>query len=77
MSRTYAAGKKALGICDRCGWTYKLKQLMKETVNRNVTNLKVCPECLDEDHPQYDLGRIDHSDPQALNEPRPDTDTGS
>ena len=27
---SYAAGKKALGDCDRCGFTYKLNNLQYE-----------------------------------------------
>jgi hypothetical protein len=77
MTRTYATGSKALGICDRCGRSYNLLQLHEETENRVLTNRKVCPQCLDEDHPQYQLGRVDASDPQALLKPRPDTDTGA
>lgn len=30
------------GICDRCGWKYRLRQLRKEW-----TNLMVCPPCYD------------------------------
>jgi hypothetical protein len=32
----------------------------------------VCPECLDQDQPQYQLGRIPVDDPIALENPRPD-----
>ena len=29
----YAAGKKALGDCDRCGFTYKLNNLQYEILD--------------------------------------------
>ena len=73
MSRPFASRKNALGICDRCGLSYKLKQLKMEFVNLNKSNLMVCPECWDPDHPQNWLGRIDYDDPQALQNPRIDT----
>jgi hypothetical protein len=73
MTRAFARGKKALGICDRCGLTYKLDQLRTERVNLNITNLLVCPQCWDPDHPQNWQGRIDYSDPQALRNPRQDS----
>ena len=73
VSIQFASGKRALGICDRCGQTYKLKKLHKETVNLVQTNLKVCPECWDGDHPQNQLGRYPVFDPQALEESRSDS----
>lgn len=75
--RPFARGKKALGICDRCGLSYKLDQLRTERHNLNITNLLVCPECWDPDHPQNWQGRIDYSDPQALRNPRVDTTPGT
>lgn len=67
----YAEGKKAFGFCDRCGFRYKLRELKAETVNLASTNLLVCPECWDPDHPQNMLGRLRVDDPQALRNPRP------
>jgi hypothetical protein len=77
MANQFASGKKALGICDRCGWTYKLDQLKTERQNLTESNVLVCPKCWDPDHPQNLQGRIDYSDPQALRNPRIDTDTGA
>jgi hypothetical protein len=78
MSKSqFAAGRKAVGICDRCGWTWRLVKLRKETVNLTPHNLLVCPDCWDPDHPQNMAGRIDYMDPQALRNPRTDTSTGS
>ena len=73
MSQTYAPAKKALGICDRCGWTYKLKELKDEVVDLNSTGLLVCPTCFDPDQPQLQVGRWPVDDPQALRNARPDT----
>jgi hypothetical protein len=77
MGKRFASGKKALGICDRCGLTYKLLKLKPERVNLNRTNILVCPDCFDVDHPQHRLGQLRQDDPQALRNPRPDTSTGS
>lgn len=69
----YAAGRHALGICDRCGLTYKLKNLRNLIVNTRITHIKVCPECWEKDQPQYRLGKFKIFDPQALRDARPDT----
>ena len=68
---SYAEGRKAFGFCDRCGFRYNLKDLKTETVNLATTNLLVCPECWDPDHPQNMLGRMRVDDPEALRNPRP------
>jgi len=68
---SYAEGRKAFGFCDRCGFRYNLKDLKTETVNLATTNLLVCSECWDPDHPQNMLGRVRVDDPQALRNPRP------
>lgn len=73
MSATYARGTRALGICDRCGLTYRLNRLQEQVINRTLSGLLVCPSCLDKDHPQYRLAEVDAVDPQALRNPRPDT----
>ena len=72
--KAFASGKHAYGLCDRCGWRYKYKALRKERVNDQLSNLKVCPECYDPDHPQNKLGKKDYHDPQALWDPRPQND---
>lgn len=68
----FAAGKRALGICDRCGFQYKLNQLKKLTIKQRDANLLVCPECWEQDQPQLMLGTKKVFDPQALRDPRPD-----
>ena len=39
---TYALGKYAKAICDRCGFEYKLSALKEEW-----NGLKTCPECFE------------------------------
>ena len=46
---TFATGKFAIAICDRCGQQYKFTQLKQEW-----NGLKVCPECFETNHPQLD-----------------------
>lgn len=73
ITNMYAQGKKALGICDRCGFTYKLNELKYETENKVRNGLRVCHECFDPDHPQFDVNRVATIDPQALYDARVDT----
>lgn len=63
--RKYALGRKALGICDRCGQRFYLRQLKKEW-----NGLKVCSYCYEEKHPSL-TPRI-FADAQALQQPRPE-----
>jgi hypothetical protein len=72
MSSKFAAGKKAHGFCDRCGFRSALSAMKTETVAGKQNNLLVCPTCWDSDHPQNFQGRYPVSDPQALQNPRPD-----
>ena len=69
----YAQGKKALGQCDRCGFSYKLNNLKYEIVDSKRNGLRVCNECFDVDQPQLKLGDIDTSDNESLYNPRVDT----
>ena len=64
----YSVGKFALGLCDRCGFEYKLNEL-KEEWNK----LKTCPECFESKAPQLDPTPV-VSDPEALYKPRPNND---
>jgi hypothetical protein len=70
---TYARGSKALGICDRTGFVYKLTDLVYETKNGTRTGFRVGKDVADADQPQNFLGRLRIVDPQSLREPRPDT----
>ena len=64
----YASGKFAVGLCDRCGFEYKLNSLKKEW-----NGLKTCVSCYESKHPQLDPHTAP-ADPQALYQPRPNTD---
>jgi hypothetical protein len=64
----YAAGKKAWGLCDRCGQRFLLNTLMVEW-----QNLKVCRFCYEPKHPQLEPRR-NVSDAVALYQPRPTPD---
>lgn len=69
----FATGKKAKGLCDVCGFTYKLSELRNVRRNGRYTSIRACSECWEEDHPQNELGKYPVRDPQALRDPRPDT----
>jgi hypothetical protein len=69
----FSSGKFAIAMCDRCGFKYKLKQLTTLVIKTKNVNIKVCPECWEEDHPQLQLGMYPVNDPQAVREPRPDS----
>ena len=69
----FASEKRARGICDRCGFAFRLKELRYEMVDGRRSGLRVCCECYDVDHPQLNLGEVPIYDPQALRDPRPDT----
>lgn len=68
----FAGGKHAYGFCDRCDFRYPLGSLKWEFEDKKKNGLRVCPECLDPDHPQLQLGRFRVYDPQTLRDPRPD-----
>jgi len=80
MATRFASKKRAFAFCDRCGQRCQLKVMTYTYVLGHRQNIKVCKECQDEnngDHPQYWVGIIGSqkvsNDPQALREPRPDT----
>jgi hypothetical protein len=73
VGTTFASAKNALGVCDICGFTYKLRTLRNLVQKGRDTNLKACEECWNPDHPQLKLGEFPVYDPQALRNPRPDT----
>lgn len=68
MSRRYATGKNAIGLCQRCGFQYKLSQLRED----GETNLLVCTPCYDIEHPAEKP--IDATDAISLRRPAPDVD---
>jgi len=63
----FASGKKAFGISDRSGFRYRLRDMKKEW-----NGLLVGPDEFEAKHPQLFPPRIG-PDPQALQNPRPDT----
>lgn len=73
MGNKFASKRFALGVCDMCGWVWKLRQLQREVYNQRFTGFLVCPDCWDEDQPQLQLGRYPINDPQALDNPRVDS----
>ncbi len=75
MSNRFANGAKAFGFCDRCGFRFPLKKLKNEVIKTKRTAIKSCPACWSPDHPQLQLGMYPISDPQAIRDPRPDTNT--
>jgi len=62
---TFATGKYAVALCDRCGQQYKFTQLKQEW-----NGLKTCPECFEPKHPQLDPG-YHAADAEALPWARP------
>lgn len=73
----YANPARARGICDRCGFAYRLSELRTETVLRKNTGLLVCRDCWDADHPQNYVGYVDADDAQVLENPRPENNKQS
>lgn len=75
MPNKFASGKYAIAQCDRCNFRYKLKQLKVLTIKTKNVNILVCPECWEEDQPQLQLGMWPVDDPQAVRNPRPDSNS--
>ena len=75
MANRFANGAKAWGVCDRCGFRFDLKKLKNEVVKTKQTQIRSCPQCWSPDHPQLQLGMYEISDPQAIRDPRPETNT--
>jgi len=77
MATRFASYKRAFGYCDLCGQRYDLKVMKKIYIMGKLINTKRCTECWEIDHPQNWVGIIGSqkvsNDPQALREPRPDT----
>lgn len=73
MAGAFARGERALGVCDVCGFTYKLKTLRQTTVKGAPTGIRACPTCWDADHPQNFLGAQPVYDAEALRDARPDS----
>lgn len=75
MANRFANGAKAFGFCDYCGFRFDLKRLKNVVVKTKQTAIKACPQCWTPDQPQLQLGMYPVADPQAIRDPRPDTNT--
>jgi hypothetical protein len=68
----YASGKKALAICDVCGFPCKYNQLKYVIEDTRRTGIKACPKCWDADHPQLQAGKLRIVEAISLRDPRSD-----
>jgi hypothetical protein len=75
MPNRFASGKFAIAQCDVCGFRYKLKQLKQLVIKTKNVNILACAECWNPDQPQLQLGMFPISDPQAVRNPRPDSNS--
>lgn len=75
MANRFANGRKAFSFCDVCGFRFDLKKLKNLVVKTKQTQIKACPQCWVPDQPQLQLGMYPIADPQAIRDPRPDTNT--
>ena len=63
----------ANGVCDRCSFVWELQKLRYQVVNRQVTSLRVCPNCYDVDNQQLWIGEVDTDDASVLRDARSDS----
>lgn len=70
---SFSSEKNAIGICDRCGLTYKLAELKHESKNYKLSSIRVCTDCFDIQNPQGLSNLFNGSDGGSLRDPRPDT----
>ena len=75
MPNKFASGKYAIAQCDVCGFRYKLKQLKPLVIKTKNVNILACAECWNPDQPQLQLGMYPVNDPQAVRNPRPDSNS--
>ena len=64
--------KHSLGICDRTGVRYKLRDLVFEIENGRRNGLRVGKDVVDIDHPQNHQGTLKPTDDQSIHGARPD-----
>jgi len=72
MPNKFASAKFSIAECDRCGFRFKLTQLKTLVIKTKNVNIKVCPECWEQDHPQLQLGMYPVEDAIGVRNPRPD-----
>jgi hypothetical protein len=75
MPSKFASGRWAISQCDRCNFRFPLKILRRLVIKTKNINILVCPECWEPDQPQLQLGLYPINDPQALRNPRPDSNS--
>lgn len=75
MSNRFANGARAFGFCDVCGFRFDLKKLKNLVVKTKNTQIKACPQCWTPDQPQLQLGMYPVYDPQAIRNPRVDSNS--
>jgi hypothetical protein len=75
MPNQFSSGKYAIAQCDRCNFRFKLKQLKTLVIKTKNVNILVCPECWEPDQPQLQLGMYPVYDPQAVRNPRVDSNS--
>lgn len=75
MPNQFASGKYAIAQCDVCGFRYKLKQLKPLVIKTKNVNILACTECWNPDQPQLQLGMYPVNDPQAVRNPRTDSNS--
>ena len=75
MPNKFSSGKYSIAQCDRCGFRYKLSQLRRLVIKTKNVNILVCPECYELDQPQLSLGLYPVNDPQAVRNPRTDSNS--
>ena len=80
MATRFASNKRSFSFCDRCGFRCPSKVMSYVYIQGKRQNIKVCQECKDYrngDNEAYWWGILGSqkvsNDPQALREPRPDT----
>jgi RNA polymerase subunit RPABC4/transcription elongation factor Spt4 len=71
-TQKFASSKYTIAECDRCGFRFKRKELKEIVIRTKPTDLQVCPECWEKDHPQNLQGMYPVTDPQAARNPRVD-----
>lgn len=71
---SFASGKDALAICDRCGKDCDYRELREESIRGIPQGNAVCGDCWDADHPQNWFGQDTVVDYEGLQDPRPEPD---
>lgn len=70
----FATGRESWALCDTCGQRVRYRDLKQDVYNQRFTGLLVCPECLDVDNPQLQVGILTaRPEAIALENPRPAT----